>query len=375
MKQTIKSFFQATVMAAFLVTLSVPVSVSAATVKPTCSLRVVTPDGETSIKSKEKDVYIKAGDQVTIVWDSKNANAAEDSSGNSIELSGTQTNVHQTSTSYSYEFTSGSKKITCGVNLNVLGGSFDSFSLSSASSKPTISGTATGTKTVKVVISSADGTKSYFKSKSLKVRNGEWDSKVSKKLSYGSYSVVLTGSGGVVLSTGVLNVSEGINTTTNTTNVTNTDSSSSSTIVVSSVPLLFGGTVRAGSSVSVSYLQVSNISKDPAVVKGFSVKQNGNASVESIIGFTSVDDKNGSRGSVGGVEGATPFKNGIAFVPVTNVTLASGEMKLFTIKAVLTKNAFAHVGKQLMIDVVAVDSNAKVMGTFPIRGTTWSVAN
>ncbi len=122
-------------------------------------------------------------------------------------------------------------------------------------------------------------------------------------------------------------------------------------------------------------LQVSNVGKGYALIKGFYIKQNGSASVDAIIGLTTVDDKNGSRGSVGGAEGSTPFKNGIAFAPVTNAILAPGEMKLFTIKVVMSSDVADYVNQQLMVDVQSVDTNATVSGAFPIRGTTWTIAN
>lgn len=174
-------------------------------------------------------------------------------------------------------------------------------------------------------------------------------------------------------------------TTTPTTTVTNTNTTATSTssvivtsgdttLTVSLVPLLSGGTAHAGKAVPVSYLQITNIGKDSATLTGFWIKQNGSASTQSIIGLTTVDDKGGSRGSVGGVEGATPFKDGMAFAP-TNATFAPGQMRLFTIKAVLSANISSYIGKQLMIDVTSIETNAKVSGAFPIVGTTWTLAN
>lgn len=150
-------------------------------------------------------------------------------------------------------------------------------------------------------------------------------------------------------------------------------SSSASTLVVSLVPLLSGGVVHAGTSVPVSYLQVTNTGKSSVTLTGFRVAENGSAPVQSIIGFTAVDDKATLRTSVGGVEGATPFVNGTALVPM-NMVFAPGQMRLFTIKAVLTMNVASYLGKQLVIDVTGLETDAGVKGSFPIHGTTWTIA-
>lgn len=368
-----RSIFTITSMA-FLAVVFVPSQTFAASVKPTCSLRVTTPSGETSIKNKEKDISVKEGEQISIVWASKDAKTATDVEGKDIALSGTATYSPDKTTTYSYKFVSGSKKVTCAVTANIVGGTIDASSLSTSSTKPTISGTASGVKSLQVIIKEDGSSKTAFKSKTIKIRNGNWEVKVSKKLSEGTYNVTVSDSkdSSVKIANGVLTVNTG---STNTaTSKANNGSKSKTTLAVSLVPLLVGGTAHAGGSVPISYLQVTNTGSESATVKGFSVKQNGSAGEMSIIGLTTVDDKNGSRGSVGGVEGTTPFKNGVAFAPVTDAVILPGQMKLFTIKAVLTKNVTAFIGKQLMIDVVSVDTDATVKATFSIRGTTWTIA-
>jgi hypothetical protein len=145
------------------------------------------------------------------------------------------------------------------------------------------------------------------------------------------------------------------------------------TLAVQSIPLLVGGTVHAGQSVPISYLQITNIGKEGALLKGFWVKQNGSASTTSVTGLSTVDDKGGSRGFSGGLEWSTPFKNGLAFAP-TEAFFAPGQMKLFTIKAVMTNAVSMYVGTQLMIDVSSIETTATVKGQFPIRGTTWTIS-
>lgn len=142
------------------------------------------------------------------------------------------------------------------------------------------------------------------------------------------------------------------------------------TLAIQSVPLLFGGTARAGESVPVSYLQITNIGTACTALKGFLVKQNGSASTTAIIGLSTVDDKGGSRGLT---EGSMPFENGIALAP-TDALFAPGQMRLFTIKAIMAHDASPYVGTQLMISVISIETTAIVRGQFPIQGTTWIIA-
>lgn len=147
------------------------------------------------------------------------------------------------------------------------------------------------------------------------------------------------------------------------------------TLAIQSVPLLVGGIVHAGESVPISYLQITNIGKECALLTGFWVKQNGSSPAESIVGLSTIDDNGGSRGLVGGTPGATtsPFQNGVAIAP-TSALFAPGQMRLFTIKAIIASNVSQYAGTQLMIDVSSVVTTASVRGVFPIRGTTWTIA-
>ncbi|MDD4989381.1 MAG: hypothetical protein PHV42_03060 [Candidatus Pacebacteria bacterium] len=168
----------------------------------------------------------------------------------------------------------------------------------------------------------------------------------------------------------------GTSTEISATSTENIPKSATTTLDVQLVPLLSGGIVHAGKSVPISYLQITNVGTEPAYLRGFFVKQNGSAPDLAIIGLTTVDDRGASRGFAGGIEGSTPFKDGLAFAPITNGGFAPGQMRLFTIKAMLTKNVSFYLGEQLMIDVASIDTNATmVSGQFPIRGTTWTIAN
>lgn len=250
-------------------------------------------------------------------------------------------------------------------------GSIDVTSLTSVSAKPTLSGMAIGAKSVKVTIQKEGSNKTFFRSKTIQVKNDKWKAKITKKLPDGIYTVTLSTTRGADFNStpsGVLTI--GKPTTASVSSVVKTGAT---TLVVSPVPLLQGGVARAGASVPLSYLQVTNTGKESATVKGFWVKQNGSAPEQAVIGLTTIDDKGASRGSAGGIEGYVLFKNGLAFAP-TDAVLAPGQMRLFTIRAILTNNVSAYTGKQLMIDVASVETSAKVTGTFPIRGTTWTIS-
>ena len=49
-------------------------------------------------------------------------------------------------------------------------------------------------------------------------------------------------------------------------------------------------------------------------------------------------------------------------------------MRLFTIKAIMTPNILPYIGTTLMIDVTGIETAAAVRDPFPIRGTTWTIA-
>jgi hypothetical protein len=155
---------------------------------------------------------------------------------------------------------------------------------------------------------------------------------------------------------------------------TGTSTPSSGSFAVSEIPLLAGGYAGAGASVPVQYLKVTNVSGTNTTLPGIWVKQYGSAPDSSIIGFTTVDDKAISRTMVGGTEGSTPFVNHIAYIPL-NSTFATGQFRIFTIKALISRNVSSYVGNSLMIDVSAINTTGKVGGAFPIHGTTLLLRN
>ena len=247
--------------------------------------------------------------------------------------------------------------------------SFDEATLTATTTKPVISGEANNVKSVRINIYKEGVKKPIYKGKSAKVKSGEWSTKVHKAIPNGTYDIVLYGPKGVEKNT--------LATSTLVIDTTGKNKKFSkkvdTTFVVEALPLLTGGSAKQSTSVPVSYLQVTNIGKNAGVVKGFWLKQNGGASANAVIGLTTVDDSGLLKGSVGGTEDATPFKDNVAYVPVPDVTIGAGQMKLFTIKAGIAANVTSYLGTQLMIDVTGIDTNAKTRASFPIRGTTWNI--
>jgi hypothetical protein len=247
-------------------------------------------------------------------------------------------------------------------------GAIDPASLLSEEPKPTITGAAFNSKKVQVIIRREGENKTLYKRSSIKVKDDAWTAKISKKLPDGRYSIELlaTDSRGrnyETVATRVLKVGKDA-----------ANAKIATTLVVATIPLLRGGAVRASASAPVAYLQITNTGTLPATIRGFLLKQNGTAAGSAVIGLTSIDDKGGSKGATAVLEGVTPFVGGTAYAP-TDATLAAGEMKLFTLRAVLTKNVTPYIGKTLAIDLAGLDTNAAtVKGAFPLRGTTLTIS-
>lgn len=229
--------------------------------------------------------------------------------------------------------------------------------------KPIITGNATGTKTLRIVMHK-DESSTIFASKTVKVSKGKWKMKQAKKLPKGIYTVDIftTKDRKKAIASGTLTIGQ---------KESGMRAGDKTTLTVTTVPLLFGGTAGGGKSVPVSYLQITNTGKATTTVTGFKVKQNGSALTTSIVGLSTVDDKGGSRAVA---TGTALFKDNVALAP-TNATFAPGQMRLFTIKAIMGANLSAHVGKQLKIDVISVETAGTVKSGFPLRGTTWTLTN
>ncbi len=336
-----------------------PFTAGAASSRPSCTLTVTTPEDTETVKD-EGEVLVSAGDKVSIAWKGKNAKTAKGPDRESTSVEGSTTVTAEESKTYTYEFSSGSRKETCSVEVNVVSAAFTEDRFESSSTKPTLRGTAEGVKEVRVRIeSSEEGIKDYT-TKDVKVKKGKWTVKTTKKLAEGTYSLTLLGPksvGSPELAESELVVGD-----------KKSAAKADTTLAVSSVPLLWGGVARANASIPLSYLQVSNVGTKPGQVTGFTVRQNGNASTDAVIGLSTVDDKGLSRAET---TGTRPFSKNVATAPAI-ATLAPGEVKLFTIKAQIGPSVASYLGSALMIDVTGIETNGKVRASLPIKGTTWT---
>lgn len=342
--------------------MSVPALTHAKTIKPTCTLTTEASTGVRSFSGKA-DIFLVEGSDVEITWESTGAVTARRGNGDTITASGTKTHQPSKTSTYSYHFRNGNSQTTCSVTVSMVAGTFNETSLQTTSTKPTISGTASGAKSVQIEISIEGSDRPSYISKPIMVKNGAWTVKTNKKLRNGTYDIILFAEKDGVLSM----ITED---TLTIGKIARKVEKTSGSIAVVPVPLLLGGTARSGASIPVSYLQVINIGKDRATLRGFTVKQNGSASTDAIIGLTVSDDSGLFHNAVD-YNGTSLFKNGTAFIPI-EVPIVTGQMRLFTIRAILGNTVTADLGKQLKIDITGVDASATVTSKLPIRGTTWT---
>lgn len=243
---------------------------------------------------------------------------------------------------------------------------FDQDRLVTDSSRPTLSGEAEGTRTVKVIVTRVDSDKKLY-SRTTRVRGGEWKTRIGKKLSDGEYTVTLESdrtSGREDIASATLTVGEEREEITR-------GETSATTLSVSNIPLLWGGYARAGQTVPVSYLKVTNHGKESATISGFYVEQRGTASTAALTQFSSYDDQAQVLASA---SAQTAFTNGRAFVPAP-FTVEAGKTRLFTLKTTVAPYVLTHVGKQIQLVVSGIETNAKkTSAAFPIPGTTWTVS-
>ncbi len=217
----------------------------------------------------------------------------------------------------------------------------------------TLTGTTKNTSKISLTIKSEDGSRTFFKSKKISVRNDKWNSKITKKLKDGTYQVSVYNANGKSdkrLIKGTLIVGK-----------------PAAILKVSPIALLGGGTAQPGQSIPVSYLQVTNVSSSTVNIKGFWLEQSGTAPDASVAGFSSVDGKGGSRAA-----SDKALSKGKGYVP-SAATLLPGERKLFTLKANVSSRYGAFAGQTLMLNVTGIDADATLNATFPIRGTVWVI--
>lgn len=343
--------------------LGIPSVTQAAYTGPVCILWTQTSSGSV-VAVGESEVMLNRGEDITIYWLSANATAAEDGSGDSIPVSGKTVKSPTKKTTYTYTFNRGSREVECSVVVYPVEGSVKKSTLSSESTKPTITGTAKDTKTVSFEVFKAGVKKPVYESETIKVVDGTWKHKVANTLPKGVYSLVLYGSSDLKLNT--------IFKQTLTIGSSVPSESTASTIVVQLIPLLTGGVAKENQTITLSYLQVLNVGLQPVTVTGIKLKQTGTADTDAIVSLIAVDDTEVYKKQVGNI-GQSPFASGEALIPIT-LTIQPKETRLFTLKALMGTDLSDYSGDTVKLVVSGVESRSSVKGTFPIKGVTWTIS-
>jgi len=341
--------------------LLVPTGASAAS-KPTCVLTASTTRGEVTTRD-EVDIFALEGETLTLSWESKNAKKAVDEERDSVDLEDSKIVTVEGNDTYGVTVSNGSKKSECSVSVRVAEASFDAETLDTNDTKPELAGEASGTKSVRIELRDSNNRK-VFTSKEVKLHKGEWEIGITKSLKEGSYIATLLGEKKYdlnVLATSTLTILPKGSTSTR-----------GGSLSVGALALLGGGIAVPGTSVPVAYIQVRNTGTASTTLNGFTLIETGSIPDEIVTGFSVNDDKGGSRQTFGGSEGTTQFKKGSVFVPLP-YTLKAGELRIFTIKAILSANKRLYGNAELKINVSGVDTGAKITGALPIVGTTWMV--
>ena len=221
-----------------------------------------------------------------------------------------------------------------------------------------------GVSSITLNITPLGTTTPLYMSDSIRVRKGKWSERVTTTLPDGSYQVAIMGE----------NKQNSLTIATSTLQIGSAPIASqfSPTVVVVPVPLLIGGVARPGASVAVAYLQIINIGNATATLTGLTLNQTGTAPLAAVVGLTAVTDNGVARGSVGNMLTGTPFVGTSTFVPLT-VILAPREMRLVTIKAVMSPVLSPYLGTTLTLRVAGVSGNLKSQAAWPLFGTVWTM--
>lgn len=221
---------------------------------------------------------------------------------------------------------------------------------------PTITGRAEDVKSLRLFVRK-DG-EVIWKSRIVKVRkSGTWSIPIKEKLKDGTYDI------------SIYEKADLKDALAQETLLIGTQKAGAGTLEASPIPLLFGGEAKRGSKAPVAYVKLINRGKATTSIEGFTLAQNGSASAKAVAAFETADDKGGSRTTVKNEDGEL-FSGKNVFVPL-KATLAPGQMRIFTLLALVTSDA--SVGSTLKFDVAGVKSSASIGGKFPMKGTTWTI--
>lgn len=333
----------------------------AATIQPTCSLYYIH-NGVISVTQSDVTIKVIKNDIVGLLWNGINASTAVDGSGKSVATLGMSIVTPASDEVYAYTFSQGGQKVSCSIEIEIVSGSLSINDVFKSGQKLSLTGRAQGVEKVVVAIYKTGDAAPTYKTKSLSVKNEKFSFKMTKALPDGSYTVVLqtTDNAPVALATSTVTIGK-------------VAPVALSSLVVQKIPLLSGGTVKAGSGVAVAYLQVINVGTNPARLTNFSFGQAGNAPATLITGVSITDELGVARGSAGNMMSGTPFVGTNVNVPIVAV-LAPKESRLFTVRAIVSPLAVANIGQTMSLSLLSLTSDARVVSALPVSGVVWTIS-
>ncbi|MES2931290.1 MAG: hypothetical protein V4682_01155 [Patescibacteria group bacterium] len=235
----------------------------------------------------------------------------------------------------------------------------DTSTLNSSSAKPKLKGYA-NVDSLYYTIEDLSYNKTFFTSKKIKVKNGDWKSTVSKKLPNGSYKIRLHATKPPI---GVLtDILDG------GTLIVSTEGESKVTFKAT-VPK--DGIARANQTVTLADVVISNPSKGAVVVEALWLKNKGTASESAIRYILSGVPGNTSGTAYSHLVATSPERNAI-YIMSSDWNLEPGESKTFTVAAELNSSLANDIGKTLGFDIYYASTGASVTG-LPVKGATYTI--
>jgi hypothetical protein len=327
---------------------------------PSCSLYYFHDNSFLETKSLAELSIVK-NNFVGLLWNGTNIIDASDIQGKKISALGFEIIKPTKDVTYSYTFYRGSQKVTCSLSITVLSGDFSVKDTYKSGEKITVAGNVIGTNKVIVDFNSTSKNSPVYTTKTIIAKNEKFKLKMPKVLPDGKYMMVLktADTAATVIATSSVTVGK-------------VKVAPASSLVVQNVPLLSGGTVKAGNELPIAYLQIINIGENPATINGLSFRQVGNASVSTIAKLSITDQYDTLNGFVGSGTSVSPFLGDTAKVP-TQITLASKESRLFTVRAVVSANAATNMGRSISLALLSLESNSTITSALPIYNPLWTI--
>lgn len=332
----------------------------AVTGEPVCSLYYFHNGLVEETKSQAR-IQVSKNDIVGLLWNARNTSAAIDGNSKKIDSLGSQIITPTRNVSYTYTFSQGSQKVTCGIEIEVVSASITTKSTVKSGVKIILEGKVEGVNKVMVKIFPAGTTTPAYSTKSLTVKNEKFSFRIPKSLPDGNYRIVVQTNAQIplVLATSTIVVGKAVPVAL-------------TTLVIQKIPLLAGGTAKVGSGVAAAYLQVINVGMNPANITGFTFGQYGTAPASVMTGVSITDELGTARGAVGNMISGTPFVGSQIFIPLVT-TLAPQESRLFTVRAVVSATALGNVGQTISLALLGLGADARVQSTLPLTSVVWTI--